>query len=160
MDLNTGALAWLRTGQIYDLTQQRKLAMEAYGKPSRSPRRRKRHGNRAGISRLRTVGKKADSRPLFLDLNFNRLLHQLWRPCRLSSTMRARRPAVALAGILNLIAVAVWSDDLHFGIDFAVGQINFGDRILLQILPSDGDYIPGLAVPGSTVDIRGMACCA
>jgi tetratricopeptide (TPR) repeat protein len=32
VDLNTGALAWLRTGQIYDMTQQRKLAVEAYRK--------------------------------------------------------------------------------------------------------------------------------
>ena len=32
VDLNTGALAWLRTGQIYDMTQQRKLAQEAYRK--------------------------------------------------------------------------------------------------------------------------------
>ena len=32
VDLNTGALAWLRTGQIYDMTQQRKLALEAYRK--------------------------------------------------------------------------------------------------------------------------------
>jgi tetratricopeptide (TPR) repeat protein len=32
VDLNTGALAWLRTGQIYDLTKQRKLALEAYRK--------------------------------------------------------------------------------------------------------------------------------
>jgi tetratricopeptide (TPR) repeat protein len=32
LDLNTGALAWLRIGQIYDMTQQRKLAVEAYRK--------------------------------------------------------------------------------------------------------------------------------
>jgi len=32
LDLNTGALAWLRTGQIYDMTKQRKLAVEAYRK--------------------------------------------------------------------------------------------------------------------------------
>jgi tetratricopeptide (TPR) repeat protein len=32
VDLNTGALAWLRTGQIYDMTKQRKLAVEAYRK--------------------------------------------------------------------------------------------------------------------------------
>jgi tetratricopeptide (TPR) repeat protein len=32
VDLNTGALAWLRTGQIYDLTRQRKLALESYRK--------------------------------------------------------------------------------------------------------------------------------
>jgi tetratricopeptide (TPR) repeat protein len=32
LDLNTGALAWLRTGQIYDVTRQRKLAVEAYRK--------------------------------------------------------------------------------------------------------------------------------
>ena len=32
VDLNTGALAWLRTGQIYDMTQQRPLAVEAYRK--------------------------------------------------------------------------------------------------------------------------------
>jgi tetratricopeptide (TPR) repeat protein len=30
LDLNTGALAWLRTGQIYDMTRQRALALEAY----------------------------------------------------------------------------------------------------------------------------------
>src|SRR5205823_7761451 len=32
VDLNTGALAWLRMGQIYDMTRQRKLALEAYRK--------------------------------------------------------------------------------------------------------------------------------
>jgi tetratricopeptide (TPR) repeat protein len=32
VDLNTGALAWLRTGQIYDMTRQRQLALEAYRK--------------------------------------------------------------------------------------------------------------------------------
>jgi tetratricopeptide (TPR) repeat protein len=32
VDLNTGSLAWLRTGQIYDMTKQRKLAVEAYRK--------------------------------------------------------------------------------------------------------------------------------
>jgi tetratricopeptide (TPR) repeat protein len=32
LDLNTGALAWLRTGQIYDMTKQRPLALEAYRK--------------------------------------------------------------------------------------------------------------------------------
>jgi hypothetical protein len=32
LDLNTGALAWLRTGQIYDMTQHRTLALEAYQK--------------------------------------------------------------------------------------------------------------------------------
>ena len=32
VDLNTGALAWLRTGQIYDMTQHRNLALEAYRK--------------------------------------------------------------------------------------------------------------------------------
>jgi tetratricopeptide (TPR) repeat protein len=32
LDLNTGALAWLRTGQIYDMTQRRTLAMQAYQK--------------------------------------------------------------------------------------------------------------------------------
>jgi tetratricopeptide (TPR) repeat protein len=32
IDLNIGALAWLRTGQIYDMTKQRKLAVEAYRK--------------------------------------------------------------------------------------------------------------------------------
>jgi hypothetical protein len=30
VDLNTGALAMLRIGQIYDLTNQRGLAMQAY----------------------------------------------------------------------------------------------------------------------------------
>jgi tetratricopeptide (TPR) repeat protein len=30
VDLNTGVLAWMRLGQIYDLTNQRKLAVEAY----------------------------------------------------------------------------------------------------------------------------------
>jgi tetratricopeptide (TPR) repeat protein len=32
LDLNTGALAWLRTGQIYDMTARRAEALEAYGK--------------------------------------------------------------------------------------------------------------------------------
>ena len=32
LDLNTGALAWLRTGQIYDMTKQRQLAVDAYRK--------------------------------------------------------------------------------------------------------------------------------
>ncbi|MSV28496.1 MAG: tetratricopeptide repeat protein [Bryobacterales bacterium] len=32
VDLNTGAIAWLRTGQIYDLTDRRKQAIEAYRK--------------------------------------------------------------------------------------------------------------------------------
>jgi tetratricopeptide (TPR) repeat protein len=32
VDLNTGAIAWLRTGQIYDLTDRRKQAVEAYRK--------------------------------------------------------------------------------------------------------------------------------
>ena len=32
LDLNTGALAWLRTGQTYDLTRQRSLALDAYKK--------------------------------------------------------------------------------------------------------------------------------
>jgi len=30
LDLNTGTLAWMRLGQIYDLTNRRELAMEAY----------------------------------------------------------------------------------------------------------------------------------
>jgi tetratricopeptide (TPR) repeat protein len=30
LDLNTGVLAWMRLGQIYDLTGQRKLAIDAY----------------------------------------------------------------------------------------------------------------------------------
>jgi tetratricopeptide (TPR) repeat protein len=30
VDLNTGVLAWMRLGQIYDLTNKRKLAVEAY----------------------------------------------------------------------------------------------------------------------------------
>ena len=32
LDLNTGALAWLRTGQVYDMTARRKLALESYKK--------------------------------------------------------------------------------------------------------------------------------
>ncbi len=32
VDLNTGAIAWMRTGQIYDLTDRRKEAMVAYRK--------------------------------------------------------------------------------------------------------------------------------
>jgi tetratricopeptide (TPR) repeat protein len=32
VDLNTGVLAWMRVGQIYDLTQRRDLAIEAYKK--------------------------------------------------------------------------------------------------------------------------------
>jgi len=32
LDLNTGTLAWMRLGQVYDLTNQRNLAMEAYKK--------------------------------------------------------------------------------------------------------------------------------
>jgi cytochrome c-type biogenesis protein CcmH/NrfG len=30
LDLNTGALVWLRMGQIYDLTNRRALALDAY----------------------------------------------------------------------------------------------------------------------------------
>ena len=30
LDLNTGVLAWMRLGQIYDLKGQRELALEAY----------------------------------------------------------------------------------------------------------------------------------
>jgi tetratricopeptide (TPR) repeat protein len=32
LDLNTGVYAWLRLGQIYDLTHRRELAVEAYHK--------------------------------------------------------------------------------------------------------------------------------
>jgi tetratricopeptide (TPR) repeat protein len=32
LDLNTGTLAWMRLGQVYDLTNRRNLAMEAYKK--------------------------------------------------------------------------------------------------------------------------------
>src|SRR5258706_10483301 len=32
LDLNTGTLAWMRLGQVYDLTNRRNLAMEAYRK--------------------------------------------------------------------------------------------------------------------------------
>ena len=32
LDLNTGALAWMRLGQVYDLTNRRQLALEAYRK--------------------------------------------------------------------------------------------------------------------------------
>src|SRR6266481_6034992 len=32
LDLNTGTLAWMRLGQVYDLTNRRALAMEAYRK--------------------------------------------------------------------------------------------------------------------------------
>jgi len=32
LDLNTGALAWLRTGQIHDMKQRRTEAVEAYRK--------------------------------------------------------------------------------------------------------------------------------
>jgi tetratricopeptide (TPR) repeat protein len=32
LDLNTGALAWLRMGQIYDLKRRRAEALEAYRK--------------------------------------------------------------------------------------------------------------------------------
>ena len=32
VDLNTGVLAWMRVGQIYDLTQRHNLAIEAYKK--------------------------------------------------------------------------------------------------------------------------------
>jgi tetratricopeptide (TPR) repeat protein len=32
LDLNTGTMAWMRLGQVYDLTKQRNLAMEAYKK--------------------------------------------------------------------------------------------------------------------------------
>jgi tetratricopeptide (TPR) repeat protein len=32
LDLNTGTMAWLRLGQVYDLTKRRNLAMEAYKK--------------------------------------------------------------------------------------------------------------------------------
>jgi len=32
LDLNTGAYAWLRMGQIYDLTHRRSQALEAYKK--------------------------------------------------------------------------------------------------------------------------------
>jgi tetratricopeptide (TPR) repeat protein len=32
LDLNTGALAWMRLGQVYDLTNRRQLAVEAYRK--------------------------------------------------------------------------------------------------------------------------------
>src|SRR5262249_32180743 len=32
VDLNTGVLAWMRVGQIYDLTHRHKLAIEAYKK--------------------------------------------------------------------------------------------------------------------------------
>jgi tetratricopeptide (TPR) repeat protein len=32
LDLNTGTLAWMRLGQVYDLTNRRDLAMEAYKK--------------------------------------------------------------------------------------------------------------------------------
>jgi len=32
LDLNTGTLAWMRLGQVYDLTNRRDLAMEAYRK--------------------------------------------------------------------------------------------------------------------------------
>ena len=32
LDLNTGSLAWLRTGQIYDMTDRRAQALEAYKK--------------------------------------------------------------------------------------------------------------------------------
>jgi tetratricopeptide (TPR) repeat protein len=35
LDLNTGAYAWLRLGQIYDLKGQRALAVEAYGQAMR-----------------------------------------------------------------------------------------------------------------------------
>ena len=30
VDLNTGVLAWMRVGQIYDLKQRHNLAIEAY----------------------------------------------------------------------------------------------------------------------------------
>jgi tetratricopeptide (TPR) repeat protein len=32
VDLNTGVLAWMRVGQIYDLNQRHDLAVEAYKK--------------------------------------------------------------------------------------------------------------------------------
>jgi tetratricopeptide (TPR) repeat protein len=32
LDLNTGTLAWMRLGQVYDMTNRRKLAVEAYRK--------------------------------------------------------------------------------------------------------------------------------
>ena len=32
LDLNTGALAWMRMGQIYDMTHRRAEAVEAYRK--------------------------------------------------------------------------------------------------------------------------------
>ncbi len=32
LDLNTGTMAWMRLGQVYDLTNRRTLAMEAYRK--------------------------------------------------------------------------------------------------------------------------------
>ena len=32
VNLSTGVLAWMRVGQIYDLTRRRKLAIEAYRK--------------------------------------------------------------------------------------------------------------------------------
>jgi tetratricopeptide (TPR) repeat protein len=32
LDLNTGTLAWMRLGQVYDLTNRRNLALEAYRK--------------------------------------------------------------------------------------------------------------------------------
>ena len=32
LDLNTGTLSWMRLGQVYDLTNRRTLAMEAYRK--------------------------------------------------------------------------------------------------------------------------------
>src|SRR6185436_8665341 len=32
LDLNTGTLAWMRLGQVYDLTNRRDLALEAYRK--------------------------------------------------------------------------------------------------------------------------------
>ena len=32
LDLNTGTMAWMRLGQVYDMTNRRNLAVEAYKK--------------------------------------------------------------------------------------------------------------------------------
>ena len=59
LDLNTGVLAWLRMGQIYDLTHRRAQALEAYKRPSRSRPMRKRRRNRGNTSGRPTAACKA-----------------------------------------------------------------------------------------------------
>ena len=157
VDLNTGVQAWLRMGQIYDMKQRRKEAVEAYRKAiayapeadaAQESQEVPRHALPAHVIR-----------PGYSIVTFTgcSISFGSFPPVRIISAIRP----VALAGILNLDLGGGLSGDDTLQIVLAVGQVNFAHIGLIRGSPRSWRRHPRFCrYPVRSEHMRGIASCA